>query len=210
MEPVKGSSADVVSKIIGRVSWLPRSKKDYYFSFEGTLSQGIRIPTFMEVLPKNLWSLLSLKLMERLGIYSWDWSLKRLGHNLDEVIPRPLTGKSEFMGSKISRWLRTLTPEQRSAWYELPVHIKKISQQRAHEIQALLVFRFAILLNQNHYGALTSLKAMRVPVKVMWAMENWLLSSAYSELRRYLKGSDRIVLPETIKNLPSIVGARSR
>ena len=208
--PVKGSAAEIAASLISELTWLAKPKKVFYYSFEGDLPTGVRLPVFMQVLPKNIWSLIVIGLVERLGIYSWGFSFKRLGSLLDEVAPKPIGGKTDYFSNRVGRWLRQLTPEQRNAWYDFPSHVRQISESRAADIQAGLVFRMATILNQNHYSALSSLRTMRVPIRVIWHLENWLLSSAYSDIRKYMGGDGRIIIPETLQKMPSLLGVQGK
>ena len=200
------SLESLVSQQLDRVTWLARSKKNYLYSFEGPLVEGLRIPKFLTLVPQNGWSLMMVKLVERLGIDSWGWSLKRLSHYLDDAIPRPVMGQTSGHPGKIGRWLRRLSPMARSAWYDLPGILPKISEERGLDIQAILVFRLALILNQNSYQALASLRAMRAPVHMVWQFENWLLSDQYSKIRDHYGLDQRVIIPDSVKRLPSIVG----
>lgn len=201
----QGSVAHVVAEQMEKIDWIPVSRKNYHYSYEGALGDGLRIPSFIQVLPQNSWSLLMIRLVDRLGISAWGWSMRRLQHYLDDAIPKVVSGKRSC-SAKIGRWLRQLKPEARAAWYDLPSLVKKIPEDRAVEVQALFVFRLALVLNQNTYQALASLKAMRAPVRMVWQFENWLLSDHYSEIRQHFGVSRRIVVPDTLRQLPSILG----
>ena len=115
-------------------------------------------------------------------------------------------GQTSGHPGKIGRWLRRLSPMARSAWYDLPGILPKISEERGLDIQAILVFRLALILNQNSYQALASLRAMRAPVHMVWQFENWLLSDQYSKIRDHYGLDQRVIIPDSVKRLPSIVG----
>jgi hypothetical protein len=189
---------------IAKLEWLPVPKRRYRFSFESALG-GTPLPSFMQVLPSNAWSLVVARVAERLGINAWGWRLSRLHSQIADLIPR-LASRQDLrrQSAKVASWLKELTPEQRTAWQDLASLGRALDDQTAVASLAAFVCRVATIICPNHHMALTSLQAMRAPVAIMWDLETWLLGDGYSQLRVEMGTSTRVPVPNSLIKLTTI------
>lgn len=200
--------ASVASNLLAQISWLPMTTKQYLMADQAQLSDGVRLPHFLGVIPENLWARLVVALIDRLGIGAWNFELSVLGHFVDGVIPKTSQGLRDRYSIKVAKWLRQLSPEARNAWYDLPKVCQRVSAERGREIQAQLVFRLALLLNENPFSALATLKSMRVPVAMVWQFETWLLSHDYQEVRQLCRQGVRSPVPEILRQMDPVATPR--
>ena len=189
---------------IAKIDWLTVPKRRYRFSFESALG-GTPLPSFMQVLPSNAWSLVVARVAERLGINAWGWRLSRLHGQIADLIPR-LASRQDLrrQSAKVAAWLKDLTPEQRTAWQDMAALARALDDNTAVANLAAFVARVATVICPNHYMALTSLQSMRAPVAIMWDLETWLLSDSYSKLRLDMGTSTRVPVPNSLIKLTSI------
>lgn len=200
--PVKaGTMEAAVEGCLGGLDWLAAPRRHYRFSHDGIAMGGLQVPSFIQVLPNNTWSYLLIRLGERLGLSAWLWQLSWLNQKLEGVMPKLAMGVEDKFSGQIAKWLKTLGPEQRSAWYDLVAMAGKMTDQRGLELLTLLVSRLAVVLNQNHFQALQSLRTMRTPVHVIWQVENWILSSNYGKIRRTLGTLNRVPVPGALQGI---------
>jgi len=198
-----------VDKALQDMDWLPVAKRRYRFSFESALG-GSALPSFMHVLPGNAWSLLTVRLAERLGINSWGWRLSRLHAQIIDLIPR-LASRQDLRrhSGRVANWLKDLQPEQRAAWQDLAALSRSLDDQEAALTLAAFICRLATTILQNHYCALTSLQTMRAPVGLIWDLEVWLLGDDYGKIRSGSGSEHRVLVPSILQRLPTIVGPKA-
>ncbi len=203
--PLAQSFEEDVDKMLTRIDWLPAQKKMYRFSFQGYTTPA-QLPAFVQVMPSNTWSFLLVRLAGRLGLNAWNWKLSHLHEQIQDLIPRLATRQDLSRYSlKVARWLRGLSPEQRSAWYDVSVLCTKISDERGVEILVLFLSRLATMIHQSHYQALNSLHTMRAPVNILWSLETWLLSDEYTNYRRAKGSYSRVAVPPNLQQLATIL-----
>lgn len=193
---------------LNRLGWLPALKKRYRFSFDATSGHS-KVPAFAQVLPTNLWSTLVAQISERLGINAFQWKMSFLHDQIIDLVPR-LAGRQDLRrdSSKVAKWLKDLTPEQRSAWYDLAALSRAMDDQTAKSALAVFVSRLATAVFQNHIMALSTLQAMRADVEVIWMLETWLLSDQYQALRKDLGYESRVPVPITLIKLDNVISKR--
>lgn len=197
-QATQGSVEAQVDHALQEISWLavPRRR----FRFSGEHPQATDLPGFMQLLPANPWSLLVGRLCERLGVNAWGWKLSRLNLQIEGLIPR-LAVRQDLQrhSAKVAKWLRDLSPEQRAAWQDLISLSRSLDDQEATFGLATFVCRLALVLLPHHLQALTSLQAMRAPVRILWDIESWLIGEAYSDLRESFGLKSRVLVPGTLK-----------
>ena len=208
-ERLKGHPPDSVEgrveRLLANLSWLEAPKKHFRFSFEAAGSP-LPLPGFAQVLPANPWAVLVAKLSERFGVSAWGWKLSRLHGEISDLIPRLATRQDLGRHSgKVAKWLRELTPERRAAWQDLSQLTRSMDDDQAADALASFICRLATVIYENHFLALTSLQAMRAPAAVIWDLERWIVSDAYSEIRKNLHTSHRILVPNSLVRLESAV-----
>ena len=194
-----------VDKALLDIDWIPVAKRRYRFSFESALG-GTALPAFMQVLPGNAWSLLTVRLAERLGINAWGWRLSRLQAQIIDLIPR-LASRQDLRrhSGRVATWLKELRPEQRAAWQDLATLTRTLDDQEAALALASFICRLATVILQNHLAALTSLQTMRAHVAMIWDLEVWLLGEPYSKIRAACGRENRVLVPSILQRLPTIV-----
>jgi hypothetical protein len=192
-------------RLLAGLSWLATPKKRYLFSNEAIVG-ATAVPAFMQKLPANAWSVLVAKLSDRFGANAWGWKLSRLHQQIVDLIPR-LASRQDLRrhSTRVAKWLKDLTPEQRAAWSDLGQLTRAYEDERAQEALAMFVCRLATLMFQNHYLALTSLHAMRASVAIVWDLEQFLVGEVYSDLRKKLETENRVLVPNALQRLVSIV-----
>ena len=204
--PANGSVEAEVETALRGLDWLKPVTKRWHFSFDTTALGGTTLPAFMHVLPTNLWSLLVLKICERLGIHSWGWKVSMLHGLIADLIPRVAKRQDLRRHSfKVAAWLRKLGGAERAAWQDLAYTAKGLKDDEALDALATFVTRFATVMLPNHHMALTSLQAMRAPVSIIWSLENWIVSPDYSRLRDRLGTKSRVPVPNSLARLPTII-----
>lgn len=194
-----------VDDALAAISWLGSARRRYRFSFESA-PLGTGVPSFVQVLPSNPWSVLVARLSERLGVNAWGWKLSRLHQQIEGLIPR-IASRQDLRrhSGKVADWLKTLSPEQRSAWQDMALLSRSIEDDRGVFVIAAFICRFATLIYGNHYMALQSLQTMRAPVEVIWDLEQFILSEQYSYLRNETGLASRVPVPNALQRLTTIV-----
>ncbi|MGE0172909.1 MAG: hypothetical protein AB7T49_08995 [Oligoflexales bacterium] len=198
-----GSKEYEVDKILNALGWLGNVKRYYQYE-DDYAAHSLPMPSFIHVLPDNTWSLLIVKLSQRLGLTAWNWKLSNLKKYIDGLMPQIASGK---LGGSwgVGRWLKNLNPEGRNAWCDLASIINKFPDERGYEIISILLTRIAVIINQNHIQALNSLRIMRWSVYNIWQLENWLLSDCYSQIRRKFGTIHSVPVPLSLRKMSTIL-----
>lgn len=199
-----------IDQSLSQLEWLPIQRRRYVLSYEHAGEDG-DMPAFAQVMPANPWSMLILRLSQRLGLNVWRWRLSFLAEQIVDVIPRLATNRALGRhSSKVGKWLRSLTPEQRTAWHDLSTICRSLSDEEALLGLGKLICRIAILMMANHSQALASLVAMRAPVAIIWDLEQFILSSFYSEYRQINGICHKVPVPNSLLALSNVVESSSR
>jgi hypothetical protein len=199
-----------LDQALGQLGWLPIQRRRYVLSYDQAGEDG-DIPVFAQVMPANPWSLLVLRLSHRLGLNVWRWRLSFLAEQIVDVIPRLATSRSLGRhSSRVAKWLRALTPEQRTAWHDLSTITRTLNDEEALLCLGKLVCRIATLMMANHAQALGSLISMRAPVAIMWDLEAFILSSFYSEYRQMTGIAHKVPVPNSLLALSTVVEVSSK
>jgi hypothetical protein len=203
-----GSKEFEVDKILNALGWLGNNKRYYQYE-DDYFAHSLPIPSFIHVLPDNTWSMLLVKLSQRLGLTAWSWKLSNLKKYIDGLMPQIASGK---LGGSwgVGRWLKNLTPEGRNAWCDLASIINKFSDEQGYEVISILLTRIAMIINQNHIQALNSLRIMRWSVYNIWQLENWLLSDCYTQVRRKFGTMHSVPVPLSLRRMSTILKDRER
>lgn len=193
-----------VEKALAAVPWLGAAKRRYRFS-QDAAAGATSLPAFAQVLPANPWSILVARLSERFGCNAFGYRLSRLAGQIEGLIPR-LASRQDMRrhSGKVAKWLKDLTPAQRSAWQDLATLARSMTDGEAADALAVLVTRLATIILPNHLMALTSLHAMRAPVSLVWGLETFLLGETYSELRRQQGLANRVLVPNSLQRLAEV------
>lgn len=174
---------DEIQAALEKINWMPKPKKIYSPNPSG---MWMPKPPFLASLLDSKWSLLFVSLAQRLGITAWDWQLSLLHHQIESIIPRMMRGAETPAQGKVGRWLRSLTPAQRKAWYELAQQSRRFDDEEAQGVISRFLARLTTTLLQDHSLGLQGLEKMRAPLRLRWDLEHWIVSDAYGELRRSL------------------------
>lgn len=194
-----------IDHALGQLEWLPPQRRRYVLSYDQAGDEG-DIPAFAQVMPANPWSMLVIRLSHRLGLNVWRWRLSFLAQQIVDVIPRLASSRSlSRHSSKVAKWLRALTPEQRTAWHDLSALASTVSDEEALLCLGKLTCRIATLMLTNHAQALASLVSMRAPVALIWDLEQFILSPVYSEYRQITGISHKVPVPNSLLALSSAV-----
>jgi len=197
---IKSRDSDL-DKALDKISWMPQRERGYVFSYELESAPGSHLPAFMHVLPQNTWSQLVLGICDRMGMHVWSWKISMLQKVISDLVQRgsPATGLQR-QSSKVARWMRDLTPEQRSSWQEIAGLTRVLDDVEAQIGIAKFVCRMATVICQSHYEALLSLQQMRAPVAVSWDLEGWILSNEYTKIRQQMGTVSRVPVPVSIQS----------
>lgn len=208
--PPADSSEAHADHALAQLDWLPPQRRRYVFSFSQAGSDG-DIPAFAQVLPVNLWSVLLSRLSDRLGLTAWHWCLSFLSEQIVDVIPRLATRRDLGRNSnKVGKWLRSLSPDQRAAWQDLSSLSRTMSDAAALHTLSVLVCRTALLIIPNHALALSTLMAMRAPIAVTWDLEQFILSTFYSEYRNGMGLTHKVPIPNSLIRLTNALESANR
>lgn len=159
----------------------------------------------MHVMPANAWSSIVVQLADRLGIYAWHWKLSFLQQQIDDLIPKLAYRQGlRAYSSKVARWLKGLTPEQRTSWQDIANVSKLLSDQQASDTMARFLCRMATVIYQNHFLALSSLRTMRADLPIVHDLEHWILSEDYSQMRQKLGMSSRVPIPVSLARIERV------
>jgi hypothetical protein len=190
-----------LDKALDKIPWMPARERGYVFSYELDSAPGSHLPAFIHVLPQNVWSQLVLRICDRMGMHVWSWKISMLQKVITELVQRgsPVSGLQR-QTSKVARWMRDLTPEQRSSWQEIAGLARVMDDAEAQIGIAKFVCRMATVICQSHFEALTSLQQMRAPVAVTWDLESWILSNEYTKIRQAMGTISRVPVPASLQN----------
>ncbi len=197
---------DEIHNALEKITWMPKPKR--FFSSNPSGMWHPKPPFFASLLDTK-WSLLYVSLAQRLGITAWDWQLSLLHHQIESIIPRMMRGAETPSHSKVGRWLRSLTPAQRKAWYELAQQSRRFDDEEAQSIISRFIARLTTTLLQDHSLALQTLEKMRAPLRLRWDLEHWIVSEAYGELRRTLGHFTIGQFPEEIYSTAVLASPKS-
>ncbi|HYX40021.1 MAG TPA: hypothetical protein VE954_43550 [Oligoflexus sp.] len=198
---------DDIHNALEKISWMPKPKKIYSPNPSGLWQPK---PPFFASLLDSKWSLLFVALAQRLGITAWDWQLSLLHHQIESIIPRMMRGAETPAQGKVGRWLRSLTPAQRKAWYELAQQSRRFDDEEAQGIISRFLTRLTTTLLQDHSLALQGLEKMRAPLRLRWDLEHWIVSDVYGELRRSLGHFTIGQFPEEVYLTPVLAPAKAQ
>lgn len=192
-----------LDQFLNKLGWLAQPKTQ-----ELLISSVVHpeVQCFTRVMPSNDWSQLLALVIERLGVQTWGWNLADLASEIDHCISRYSSRLAHKKGdSKVEKWIRKLSPEQRSAFYSLRNLARELDPERVRTILTQLICRLTTVMYQDHYQALKSLQVMRVPLAVIWKFETWLLSNEYTNARRSLATNIALPVTTSLRSLKSIV-----
>ncbi len=185
---------------LDRAPWLTAGRKRYRFGPDAE-TDVLRLPApFAKTLPVNAWSAVFGELCERLGAHSWGWRVSTLRAFAEEMIPGVRT-KLDLIGrpGKVARWMKSLTPDERSAWNTLQRLSQVLEDETTAEQVMIFVTRLATLFYQNHYQGLTTLQIIRAPLTVLRGLETWVISSEYSRCREQLGTRTLMPVPSDLR-----------
>lgn len=204
-----GSLEHKMRLMLSKIPWLPIPKKIYIYC-DGRSNMDQLTPPFAKLLPANPWSNVLNYICESLGIYAWNWSLKNLGSRMSLLVTNIAHRQGlQKQPLQVTKWLRALTPEQRTAWQDLSSLSRTIPDSECSEALSLSVCRWATMILQNHSQALESLMQMKAPAAMIWDLEQFILSEVYGEVRSIMKTRSKIMIPSVLHQLRSIVSTRS-
>lgn len=196
--PASGSFEFQVDEKLNQIPWMPLQKKLYFHPGDVENPEALRVPAFAKRVPHNEWCTTLLKLIDRLGISSWNWRMSRLGSLLNSQIAFNISRADHRNFSlRSSRSTRSTTATQRAGLADLRFIAKALADEAAGLCLAKFVCRLSTAMYQNHFQALDSLQNMRVPLAVLRDLENWILSDSYSEVRKACGTASVVAVPAT-------------
>jgi hypothetical protein len=205
IKAAKSGSRDAeVDKLLASLKWLPLMKKQYIAENQTYAADNMVAPSVLHLLPDNTWSMLIVRLGQRLGVTAWGLRFSSLRRYFDAFMPKIATAKASYP-KPLSRWLKTITPEARAAWGDLAAFGSRITDERGFELIGTLIARIAVMIHQNHFQALSSLRVMRWPVCHIWGLEKWILSDSYSSLRKRMGTMSRVPVPLALRQMTTIL-----
>lgn len=192
-------------RILDQIRWL-QEKPECQLK-EGELSEHLYIPAFCDTktLPDNPWSHLIAQIAFRMSPGLWRWRTEELIRMLNDLQPVRRDTWKPVMSAKegsVEKWMRTLDHEQRNAWHDLSQMSCRVSNEDGFFALAVFMCRLATVIYPDHYGALQSLQVMQAPTFMIWELEKWMLSPAYSSIRKSAKTVYPVDIPPSLMQNP--------
>ena len=188
-----------INQALESIKWFSTPKRDYSFIGQPG-NKGFVTPAFGEIVLPNPWNHLVATICHRMGMASWKWRLSNISKSIKDLKPKPSQGWQPFAKEHgLGKWVKTLEPEQKSAWQELSHISQKLNDEQGFRALSCFVVRLATLIYQSHHLALYSLKKMRAPIYLIWDLEAWILSPAYSQLREEYQWEHEIKIPPSLQ-----------
>lgn len=180
---------------LDKASWLLTPKKMFSPNPSGLWQPK---PIFFSNLIDSKWSMIFVGLAQRLGVTAWEWQLSLLNQQIENLVPKMTRGVEETATGKVGRWLRSLSPQQRKAWYEFAQMPKRFEDDKAQDVISRFLVRVATCMHQDHLQILKNLEKMRAPLRMRWDLENWIVSETYGEIRKALASHAAGQFPEDV------------
>ncbi|NDE15185.1 hypothetical protein EBZ80_09685 [bacterium] len=200
-----GSPEASIELALKALKWLPPGARAFRFSHEQAAFGGVSLPPFLQMAPASPWGLLFVLLGQRLGCNAWNWQFSRLANTVSELIPRVAhIPEYKSQTSKVARWLRDLSAEERIAWQELGKECRSFTDQEGHDFLGKLASRLSLMMLPDNIQALQSLQQMRVELPVLRDLEAWILGQEYSQWRQQRGLASRIMVPLNLRRLDAI------
>jgi hypothetical protein len=180
--------------------------KKWQYSDVSDQQTSASTPFFGKLVAFNEWSYVVCTLIDRMGLSAWSWDFERLGYKVKEVLPDLGSRiRAKKLPSKVLKWMRNLNPQQRSAWNELAIFATKSDGQWWNEDLAKIVCRIATVIYPNHQQALETLQGINAPLWLIGDLEKWIVSPQTSQLRGKYRLASQVLVPESLKKLPTIL-----
>ncbi len=145
--------------------------------------------------------LFALRLLaERLSIPAWGWSVSVLQEITKSVLPLIGTESSQRSSPKLSKWVLSLTSQERAAWAEVANSASGESTEQISAEMTKFICRLALLVYPSHLHALKTLQQLRMPLEVLRDLEWFVLCDEISSFRLRHNIANRVVIPETLKS----------
>ncbi|MFK7873030.1 MAG: hypothetical protein AB8C84_07655 [Oligoflexales bacterium] len=165
-------------------------------------NNNIPVPQFCKTLAPTVWAELCAHISEFMGLNHWGWSLERLRSVVEHMLPQNKVGySSKPRDSRLVKWMRGLSPEQKAAWHDLTALVRKVEEKDGAMALATFVVRLTTLIYPSHYDALMSLRKMSAPEEVIWKLENWILSEEYAKTRLEQGLETQCPIPESLERV---------
>jgi hypothetical protein len=200
-----GSPEAGIEAAVKSLKWLPANARAFRFSHEQTSFGGVSLPPYVQIGPASPWGLLHALLGQRLGLNAWNWQFSRLANTVSELIPRVAhIPEYKSQTSKVARWLRDLSAEERIAWQELGQECRSFTDLEGQDFLGKMVSRLCVMIMPDNTQALQALQQMRVELPVLRDLEAWLLGQEYSHWRQQRGLASRIMVPLNLRRLDAI------
>lgn len=191
---------ELVHAFLATLPWNVVEAKTIVLDRNAATAFGVGIPRFAKYVPADLWSILLVHLTHWFGIHAWDWKLSVLRNALAS---HKQANHSSQHGGVLERWSRDLNAEERSAYFQLTRLLPAFEDdERVASLQNRFLSRLTTAIYSHHAMALEALQHMRAPVELIWDLEDWIVSDAYSEIRTERKDHVRIPVPMGMNILP--------
>jgi hypothetical protein len=194
-----GSIELTIDNRLNQIPWMPPLKKIYFLGPKPENFPSLRIPPFAKRVPNNDWSLILLRLIDRLGIGVWNWRISEVVTALNSQLAFKLARTDHKRFSiKSSGFLRNTTLTQRAGLADFRLVGRDISDEDAALCLAKFLCRLTTSMYQNHIQALHSLQNMRAPLPILRDLETWTISPAYGQLRKSVGTVSCVPVPNVI------------
>jgi hypothetical protein len=197
--PPAGSREAAIDLILNDIPWAPKPRKFYAYGKNTDDTDQVRIPPFAKRMPHNDWSIVVIRLIERLGVPVWGWRIAKLAYTLQTHIATKLKRadhKTFSLRSKSSQG--NMKASERAGLADFRLAAKSLNDEQAAVCIAKFVCRLATAMIQNHPQAISALQDMKAPLPLLRDMESWILSESYGELRKLMGTSSRVPIPKQI------------
>lgn len=182
-------------KELTKYPWLQQGKKIY----GSHPDQGLEaMLPFAYRIPESPWVRVLLQVANRLGLNCWKWQLSRLSGSLGGLVPQILRHQEGDHTAKVGRWLRSLNPLERKAWYHLMATAERSNNDYGYSLLGRLTCRIAVTIYQNNSQALENLIEMECPLDIKWDIENFILSREYSDFRHKFGTASHFDIPDSL------------
>jgi hypothetical protein len=180
---------------------LPGARPRFRF-FGAKVARATWLPPFMQVLPPTVWGHLVARILERLGAESFGMQASRLDALVRDVNPRVASSRDlRRRSGKVAGWLKSLGAAERLGWQELSLCRRELGDDAAMDALAGFACRLATVIHPHHFVALTSLIQARAPVAVLRDLECFVVSDAYSAMRKAFGTASKVPIPASLEGL---------
>ena len=145
---------------------------------------GASLPPFVKSLPSNRWAVLLSMMSEVTGFTAISGDMTKL-QRIVETVSSSIGTKAgtKFLKNSASKWLKTLTPSERTAWAEMNQILRRVDPVKLELAIGKFLVRLSTLISPSHYEALNSLQSMNTSLSYLRDLENFIIDEDYTNFR---------------------------